>query len=145
MIRHLIDPGARYGEWTVLRELRGRRSHRRVVLVRCSCGGRHYVLMASLTSGTSTRCYMCGRASAGNKLRRTAPWVCAWCGQDYTDAMEQLRERRSLSGRSAGPRMAAECPTCNRRATRNGRCAEHGFPIYTRRFADTGGCGMCNS
>jgi hypothetical protein len=77
-----VPVGARYGQWTVLREgerastenLSFVRAGRRTWLCRCDCGVEHDVGVAALRSGGTTRCKACAarhasaRRSAGRKL-----------------------------------------------------------------------------
>jgi hypothetical protein len=119
--RRAYRPGDKVGSWEVL-EYAGVSARNRfnpMYLCRCVCGAEQLIQTGNLRMGRTTQCKACyDLAQCGP--RRTDPYICRWCGVDYTTA-----QRRKKTG---GP--AAECPTCNRRATpgRNGR-APCGYPL----------------
>ena len=60
---HAIQPGGKFGRWTVV-EKRGMRGAHRMWLCRCICGKEREVFRSALTSGISTSCG-CSRKSDG--------------------------------------------------------------------------------
>ncbi len=60
-----VDPGARYGKYTILHEVERKhygplKAPKRVFLCRCDCGVEREILLGSLTSGNSSSCG-CGK------------------------------------------------------------------------------------
>jgi hypothetical protein len=51
--------GGRFGSWTILRVLVGKRGQCKVAVARCDCGTESEVFLNNLTSGRSKRCRTC--------------------------------------------------------------------------------------
>lgn len=80
-------------------------------IVQCRCG-RVYAVPASSLYRRAPKCKACNDVA---QLKGRTPDVCRWCG------------KRRRSGRRWNSR--TECPSCNRRAARNGRYA-NGSPRW---------------
>lgn len=65
MKKRIVNPGQKYGHWTVIKEV-GRKSNRRQFLVRCKCGFEANRYLVHMTSGKSIQCNEC----SGKKGRK---------------------------------------------------------------------------
>lgn len=64
-----IQPGDKYGNWTVIRELPINTRYRRKMLCRCACGAEGEVFTNNLLYGMSCGCRMCGSLRRHKKKR----------------------------------------------------------------------------
>lgn len=116
----LEEHGVRYGNWTVVRDLgmweMTDGTGRHLVLFRCDCGleVERQPGNIKLRGGSCRQC--------AYSRRRTDNKCCRHCGDPF-------ESRRSKD----------ECPTCKRRAGRNGQCSRCEFPLYrTKRHECSG-------
>lgn len=70
--RTVVNPGDRFGKWTVLHEVKSKTRHRRV-FCECECGTTRAVLLQSLVSEQSRSCGCTGSGAkwAGRALYRS--------------------------------------------------------------------------
>jgi hypothetical protein len=112
--------GKMFGEWVVLKRVptpAGRGSspsaqRTTYYLCRCSCGIKKILRSQSLREGHSKRCAKCATEAQRGKVE-----PCLWCRYPA-----RPKHRNVVEGKGF------ECPSCARRASRNGRDAD-GAPI----------------
>lgn len=146
-------PGDRVGAWTVVEYagLFNGDAGTPCYLCRCGCGTEQLVATSNLIGGNTTRCAACAYADPDRTQRRTTPYVCRWCGRDYTSRTRAAQIAAQERGGARPTVLAAECSACYRRAqpSRNGRdpCGyprRRGGVTATPRPATDHRCELCS-
>ncbi len=68
----VVDPAARFGRWTVVREAHSADGGQRVHC-RCDCGNRANLVVADLVRGEVPACELCAKSDVANAARPTSP------------------------------------------------------------------------
>jgi hypothetical protein len=80
MRRYEFQPGIRYHDWELLREVPSEKTHRKAE-ARCNCGAVKVVNLASVRAGQSRSCGQCRRSTLGRKHgMHKAPEYRIWSG-----------------------------------------------------------------
>lgn len=98
MRRVEVNPGDRFGRWTVIEEAEPITfpiGNKRACLVECACGVRRRVVLGALRAGRSTQCGTCHKVSHGH------------CRPQYHGESPTYRSFRAMFQRCTNPRHRA--------------------------------------